>query len=140
MCYDLKYALRLCLEHDHKEACVHIYSTMGLYEEAVHLALQVSSFCRKHSFSVIFHTKMFISFACKFTLTCIGYKTIKELLRTFHFLSPLEAISSSLWTSLHHHVPVLSVFRHVRGNFMYCHVFPGITEPSLPFSLVQHFS
>ncbi|KAK2189905.1 hypothetical protein NP493_94g03000 [Ridgeia piscesae] len=41
VCYDLKYALRLCLEHDHKEACVHIYSTMGLYEEAVHLALQV---------------------------------------------------------------------------------------------------
>ena len=41
--YDLKYALRLCAEHDHKRACVHIYSTMGLYEEAVDLALQVHS-------------------------------------------------------------------------------------------------
>lgn len=40
----MKYALRLCAEYDHKEARVHIYSTMGLYEEAVDLALQVSVF------------------------------------------------------------------------------------------------
>lgn len=40
MCYDLKYALRLCAEHDLKRACVHIYTTMGLYDEAVDLALQ----------------------------------------------------------------------------------------------------
>ncbi|XP_033107072.1 vacuolar protein sorting-associated protein 18 homolog [Anneissia japonica] len=39
--YDLKYALRLCAEHSHKRACVHIYTTMGLYEEAVELALEV---------------------------------------------------------------------------------------------------
>ncbi|XP_071954720.1 vacuolar protein sorting-associated protein 18 homolog [Antedon mediterranea] len=39
--YDLKYALRLCAEHNHKRACVHIYTTMGLYEEAVELALEV---------------------------------------------------------------------------------------------------
>ena len=42
ICYDLKYALRLCMEHDRKKACVHIYSLMGLYEEAVDLALDVS--------------------------------------------------------------------------------------------------
>ncbi|XP_071119989.1 vacuolar protein sorting-associated protein 18 homolog [Mytilus edulis] len=41
ICYDLKYALRLCMEHDRKKACVHIYSLMGLYEEAVDLALDV---------------------------------------------------------------------------------------------------
>lgn len=41
ICYDLKYALRLCSEHDKHRACVHIYSTMGLYEEAVDLALKV---------------------------------------------------------------------------------------------------
>ncbi|CAH1786190.1 unnamed protein product [Owenia fusiformis] len=40
VCYDLKYALRLCAEHKHQRACVHIYSTMGLYEEAVDLALK----------------------------------------------------------------------------------------------------
>ncbi|XP_077978049.1 vacuolar protein sorting-associated protein 18 homolog isoform X1 [Glandiceps talaboti] len=39
--FDLKYALRLCSEHDLKDACVHIYTTMELYEEAVDLALQV---------------------------------------------------------------------------------------------------
>ena len=41
ICYDLKYALRLCSEHEHKEACVHIYSIMGLFEEAVDLAIEV---------------------------------------------------------------------------------------------------
>ncbi|XP_076366787.1 vacuolar protein sorting-associated protein 18 dor isoform X3 [Tachypleus tridentatus] len=38
--YDLKYALRLCSEVEENEACVHIYTTMGLYEEAVDLALK----------------------------------------------------------------------------------------------------
>lgn len=42
MCYDLKYALRLCSECNHQQACIHIYATMGLYEEAVDLALQVN--------------------------------------------------------------------------------------------------
>lgn len=41
LCYDLKFALRLCSEHGLKRECVHIYSLMGLYEEAVDLALQV---------------------------------------------------------------------------------------------------
>lgn len=40
VCYDLKYALRLCSEYGLTRACVHIYTTMGLYEEAVDLALQ----------------------------------------------------------------------------------------------------
>lgn len=37
----MKYALRLCSEHDKQKACVHIYSTMGLFEEAVDLSLKV---------------------------------------------------------------------------------------------------
>jgi len=44
VCYDMKYALRLCSEHNKQRACVHIYSTMGLFEEAVDLSLKVSSF------------------------------------------------------------------------------------------------
>jgi hypothetical protein len=40
--YDLKYALRLCAEHGHHRACVHVYKVLELYEEAVDLALQVS--------------------------------------------------------------------------------------------------
>jgi len=39
--YDLKYALRVCTQHNQKTACVHIYSQMGLYEEAVNMALKV---------------------------------------------------------------------------------------------------
>lgn len=39
--YDLKYALRVCSELHLTKACVHIYSTMELYEEAVDLALKV---------------------------------------------------------------------------------------------------
>ncbi|XP_064478428.1 vacuolar protein sorting-associated protein 18 homolog [Ornithodoros turicata] len=39
--YDLKYALRICSELNLTEACVHIYTTMELYEEAVDLALKV---------------------------------------------------------------------------------------------------
>mgnify|MGYP001792490063 CR=1 FL=1 len=39
--YDMKYALRLCAENNKFKACVHIYSTMGLFEEAVDLALKV---------------------------------------------------------------------------------------------------
>lgn len=41
ICYDVKYALRLCSECQHKRACVHVYSLMGLYEEAVDMALEV---------------------------------------------------------------------------------------------------
>ncbi|XP_055900557.1 vacuolar protein sorting-associated protein 18 homolog isoform X1 [Biomphalaria glabrata] len=41
ICYDVKYALRLCAEFNLKKACVHIYSLMGLYEEAVDMALCV---------------------------------------------------------------------------------------------------
>ena len=41
ICYDVKYALRVCSECKHKRACVHVYSLMGLYEEAVDMALEV---------------------------------------------------------------------------------------------------
>lgn len=39
--FDLKYALRLCTKFNKKTASVLIYSAMGLFEEAVELALQV---------------------------------------------------------------------------------------------------
>lgn len=37
--YDLDYALRLCNQSGRTQACVHIYSKMGLYENSVDLAL-----------------------------------------------------------------------------------------------------
>lgn len=39
---DKRYALRVCARHARKEACAHLYSSMGLHEEAVRLALSVS--------------------------------------------------------------------------------------------------
>ena len=41
--YDARYALRVCQEEKVDRACVHIYSVMGLLEEAVQLALTVSA-------------------------------------------------------------------------------------------------
>ncbi|EMD42009.1 hypothetical protein CERSUDRAFT_110549 [Gelatoporia subvermispora B] len=38
--YDLDYALRLCKQAGRTQACVHIYSKMGLYENSVDLALE----------------------------------------------------------------------------------------------------
>lgn len=38
--YDLDYALRLCKANNKTQACVLIYSKMGLYENSVDLALQ----------------------------------------------------------------------------------------------------
>ncbi|MBN3326234.1 VPS18 protein, partial [Atractosteus spatula] len=40
--YDLKYALRLFAEHGHRQACVHVYKIMELYEEAVDVDLAKS--------------------------------------------------------------------------------------------------
>ncbi|OAL35611.1 hypothetical protein AYO20_05230 [Fonsecaea nubica] len=38
--YDADFALRLCIQHNRVQSCVHIYSTMGQYQQAVELALQ----------------------------------------------------------------------------------------------------
>ena len=44
--------------------------------------------------------------------------------------SPLETISTSVWTSLYHHLPVLSVFSHVSCQFVFAHIFPVVVDPS----------
>ncbi|CAM9937676.1 unnamed protein product [Ectocarpus sp. 12 AP-2014] len=41
--FDPMYALRLCSQHGRSLACVHLYSAMGLWEEAVDLALTVDT-------------------------------------------------------------------------------------------------
>lgn len=38
--YDADFALRLCIQHNRIQSCVHIYSSMGQYLQAVQLALQ----------------------------------------------------------------------------------------------------
>jgi hypothetical protein len=59
MHYKLDYALRICSHNNRTQSCVHIYSQMGLYEEAVDLALEVSTF-----------GKAFISVACHDSKLC----------------------------------------------------------------------
>ncbi|CAK4621311.1 hypothetical protein LEN26_021232 [Aphanomyces euteiches] len=39
--FDPAFALRLCTQHEKNRACIYIYSSMGLYQEAVEKALQV---------------------------------------------------------------------------------------------------
>ena len=39
-CYDLDFALRLCIQHNRIRSCVHIYSLMSQYAAAVQLALK----------------------------------------------------------------------------------------------------
>ena len=39
--YDVKYALRVCIQEGKHEACVFIYTLLHLYEEAVKLALKI---------------------------------------------------------------------------------------------------
>ncbi|VDO81308.1 unnamed protein product [Soboliphyme baturini] len=42
ICFDPSYVLRLCKEKSLFRACVYIYTILGLWEEAVNLALLVS--------------------------------------------------------------------------------------------------
>ncbi|OJJ48862.1 hypothetical protein ASPZODRAFT_139818 [Penicilliopsis zonata CBS 506.65] len=38
--YDADFALRLCIQHERVQSCIHIYSAMGQYAQAVELALK----------------------------------------------------------------------------------------------------
>jgi hypothetical protein len=53
MHYNLDYALRLCSQNNRMQSCVHIYSQMGLYEEAVSLSLKVRMGGRHFFFSFV---------------------------------------------------------------------------------------
>ena len=50
---------------------------------------------------------------------------------TMYFFSPSETISTYLWASLYHHLPVLSVFSHVSCQFVFAHIFSVVVDPSL---------
>ena len=49
----------------------------------------------------------------------------------FSPFSPLETISTYLWASLYHHLPVLSVFSHVSCQFVFAHTFSVVVDPSV---------
>ena len=56
---------------------------------------------------------------------------------TYSPFSPLETISTSLWASLYHHLPVLSAFCHVSCQFVFVHtllsIHPRLCRPLLLF-------
>ena len=56
----------------------------------------------------------------------------KERSSVYNFspFSPLETISTSSWTSIYHHLPVLSVVSHVSCQFMFGHIFSVVVGPS----------
>ena len=56
-----------------------------------------------------------------------GYVFIHPLFSPF---SPLETISTSLWASLHHHFPVLSIFTLVTYQFIFAHILLHGVAPS----------
>ena len=58
---------------------------------------------------------------------CVNTGSVYLCVDTF---SPLETISTSLWASLYHHLPVLSVFSHVSCQFVFVHIFSVIVNPS----------
>lgn len=86
MCYDVKYALRLCSEHEKQRACVHIYSTMGLFEEAVDLSLKVSCIndsCGKMCWIAISSpVSNYSDFVCR----CLGFKPKASTILGFKLL------------------------------------------------------
>jgi hypothetical protein len=60
MHYELDYALRVCSQNGRTQSCVHIYSQMGLFEEAVDLALEVCVHLHR-----LFFIKMLFGIASK---------------------------------------------------------------------------
>ena len=57
--------------------------------------------------------------------------TLKQQLSFSVIFSPFETISTSLWASLHHRFPVLSlsVFSHVICQFAFLHIVPVVVNP-----------
>ena len=50
--------------------------------------------------------------------------------KSFSPFSSLETTSTSLWASLYHHLPVLSVLYHVSSQFVFAHIFSVVVDPS----------
>ena len=86
--------------------------------------------------SVFSHKWTFVAYRVFFTIPGHCNNLCNSRSPFFHtFFSPLETISTSLWASIHHHFPVLSVFSHVSCQFVFVHIFSVVVDssPSRPF-------
>lgn len=90
--YDADFALRLCIEHKRVQSCVHIYSSMGQYVQAVDLALKYDEIDLASSVADRSHTepalrkKLWLAIAKKVISQSSGIKTAIEFLRRVDLL------------------------------------------------------
>jgi len=85
--YDADFALRLCIKHSRVQSCVHIYSTMGQYLQAVELALSHNSIdlasliADRPMSNPALRKKLWLAVAKKVISQSNGIKTAIEFLR-----------------------------------------------------------
>jgi hypothetical protein len=85
--FDSDFALRLCIQHSRVQSCVHIYSTMGQYLQAVELALEhsqidlASLIADRPVSDPALRKKLWLAVAKKVISQSNGIKTAIEFLR-----------------------------------------------------------
>ncbi|KAF2474245.1 uncharacterized protein BDR25DRAFT_332370 [Lindgomyces ingoldianus] len=90
--YDADFALRLCIQHKRVQSCVHIYSSMGQYVQAVDLALKydevdlASSVADRSDTDPVLRKKLWLAIAKKVISQSSGIKTAIEFLRRVELL------------------------------------------------------
>jgi hypothetical protein len=90
--YDADFALRLCIQHKRVQSCVHIYSSMGQYVQAVDLALKydevdlASNVADRSDTSPALRKKLWLAIAKKVISQSSGIKTAIEFLRRVDLL------------------------------------------------------
>ncbi|KAF2012799.1 hypothetical protein BU24DRAFT_374597 [Aaosphaeria arxii CBS 175.79] len=90
--YDADFALRLCIQHKRVQSCVHIYSSMGQYVQAVDLALKyddvdlASTVADRSETEPALRKKLWLAIAKKVISQSSGIKTAIEFLRRVDLL------------------------------------------------------
>ncbi|KAJ4358912.1 tethering complex subunit [Ascochyta clinopodiicola] len=90
--YDADFALRLCIQHKRVQSCVHIYSSMGQYAQAVDLALKyeeidlASNVADRSNTEPALRKKLWLAIAKKVISQSSGIKTAIEFLRRVELL------------------------------------------------------
>ncbi|KAF2714853.1 hypothetical protein K504DRAFT_457050 [Pleomassaria siparia CBS 279.74] len=90
--YDADFALRLCIQHKRVQSCVHIYSSMRQYVQAVDLALKydeielASNVADRSDTNPALRKKLWLAVAKKVISQSSGIKTAIEFLRRVDLL------------------------------------------------------
>ncbi|PVI07680.1 hypothetical protein DM02DRAFT_512035 [Periconia macrospinosa] len=90
--YDADFALRLCIQHKRVQSCVHIYSSMAQYVQAVDLALKydevdlASTVADRSNTEPALRKKLWLAIAKKVISQSSGIKTAIEFLRRVDLL------------------------------------------------------